>query len=91
MKKSRNIYRKLLVILILIYSAFTLVKQQKTINQYSDNSKKLDKQITEAKSYNKDLIAQKDNVNSKEYIEETAREKLDMYLPNEKVYIDKSN
>ena len=28
------------------------------------------------------------NINSKEYIEEVAREKLDMYLPNEKVYID---
>ena len=27
----------------------------------------------------------------KEYIEEVAREKLDMYLPNEKVYIDKNN
>ena len=26
--------------------------------------------------------------NKKEYIEEVAREKLDMYLPNERVYID---
>ena len=30
----------------------------------------------------------KENVNSPEYIEEVAREKLDMYLPNERVYID---
>ena len=37
------------------------------------------------------LISQqktKENVNSTEYIEEVAREKLDMYLPNERVYID---
>jgi len=30
----------------------------------------------------------KENVNSKEYIERVAREKLNMFLPNERVYID---
>ena len=30
----------------------------------------------------------KDNINSPEYIEEIAREKLGMYLPNERVFID---
>ena len=34
------------------------------------------------------LFETKANINSKEYIEEVARGKLDMYLPNEKVYID---
>lgn len=34
------------------------------------------------------LLETKSNINSKEYIEQVAREKLDMYLPNEKVYID---
>ena len=29
-----------------------------------------------------------DNLNSTEYSEDIARNKLDMYLPNEKVYID---
>ena len=30
----------------------------------------------------------KDNIESLDYIEQAAREYLDMYLPNEKVYID---
>ena len=30
----------------------------------------------------------KANVNSNEFIESIAREKLDMYLPNERVYVD---
>ena len=30
----------------------------------------------------------KKNINSNEYIEQIAREKLGMYLPNERVYID---
>ena len=33
----------------------------------------------------------KDNVNSQEYIEKIAREKLGMYMPNEKVYVDNEN
>ena len=41
-------------------------------------------------AYQESLNATKDNINSEEYIEQIAREKLDMYLPNEKVYIDKS-
>ena len=45
-------------------------------------------QIEEAKTKNSNLIAKKENVNSKEFIEEIARDKLDMYLPNERVYID---
>ena len=36
----------------------------------------------------KELQKTKENVNSTEYIEEVAREKLVMYLPNERVYID---
>ena len=32
--------------------------------------------------------ALKDNIDTPEYIEQLAREKLDMYLPNERVYID---
>jgi len=33
-------------------------------------------------------MSMKENVDSTEYIEEMAREKLDMYLPNERVYVD---
>ena len=40
------------------------------------------------KSDFEELVSTKDNVNSKEFIEQMAREKLDMYLPNERVYID---
>ena len=35
-----------------------------------------------------DLKATQKNVNSEEYIEKVAREKLDMYYPNETVYLD---
>ena len=87
--KKKNLYKKLLILLVLIYAIFTLVNQQKVINQYTANSKELASKIEEQKTYNKELVAEKENVNSKEYIEQIAREKVDMYYPNEKIYIDK--
>lgn len=86
---KRNLYRRLLIILVLIYVVFMLINQQKTLNKYNKTTKELASKIDEQKTYNSELIAEKDNVNSKEFIEQTAREKLDMYYPNEKVYLDK--
>ena len=87
--KKKKLYKRLLILLVLIYATFNLVNQQKVLNQYSKTSKELNKQIEDEKVYNKELIAEKDNVNSEEFIEQMAREKLDMYYPNEKVYLDK--
>lgn len=87
--KKKKLYKKLLVLLVLIYAIFTLVNQQKVIDQYNSNSKELSSKIEEQETTNKQLVAEKENVNSKEYIEQIAREKLDMYYPNEKIYIDK--
>ena len=88
--KKKKLYKKLLVLAVILYASFTLINQQKVINQYSKNSADLSSQIDEVKSANQKLLAHKeDAVNSKEYIEQTAREKLDMYYPNEKIYIDK--
>ena len=74
---------------MLAYAIFTLANQQKVLNRYSENSKELATKIEEQQAYNDELVAEKENVNSKEFIEQMAREKLGMYYPNEKVYIDK--
>ena len=87
--KKKRIYRKLLIIVVLVYAIFTFINQQKILNTYSENSKELAVKIEEKKAYKEELIAEKENVDSKEFIEEMARENLDMYYPNEKIYIDK--
>ncbi len=84
----KKIYRNLIIIIVSIYVIFTLVSQQKTLNEYAENSKELSKQIEEQEQYKEELAKQKEEANSLEVIEQTAREKLDMYYPNEKVYID---
>lgn len=88
MKKNKKILRNLLIIAIVIYIAYVFINQQKTLNQYSKNTKELNQQIASEEATNEDLKQQKDNVNSLEFIEEMAREKLDMYYPNERVYMD---
>ena len=62
--------------------------QQKELNAYKADSKRYTEQIVAEEEKKEQLLETKANINSKEYIEEVAREKLDMYLPNEKVYID---
>lgn len=84
----KKIYRNLIIIIVSIYVIFTLVSQQKTLNEYAENSKELSKQIEEQEQYKEELAKQKEEANSLEVTEQTAREKLDMYYPNEKVYID---
>ena len=88
MKKNKKILRNLLIIGIIIYVAFVFIDQQKTLNEYSKNTEELNQQIASEEATNEDLKQQKDNVNSLEFIEEMAREKLDMYYPNERVYMD---
>ena len=86
--KRNKLLKRILILIIAVYTVFTLVNQQKTLNEYGKNSEELNTQIAEAKEKKEKLTEQKDNVNSLEFIEQTAREKLDMYYPNEKVYVD---
>ena len=64
--KNGKLYKRLLTLIVLIYAIFTIINQQKVMNQYSANSKELASKIDEQQIYNKELIAEKENVNSKE-------------------------
>ena len=91
MKKKNNLFRNFLIIAFIIW-AVMLIKQQLNISQYNEDLKNLSEKIEVAEdelNQNKqDLEEEKQNINSTEYIEKLAREKLGMYLQNERVYID---
>lgn len=89
--KAKKFFKKILIMSLLIYVAYVFIGQQKTLNSYRKSQAYYKKQIDEQLSYQENLKEKKENVNSEEYIEKIAREKLDMYLPNERVYIDSSN
>ena len=90
MKKSkllRNVFIVALIVWIIM-----LIKQQINISHYKDDIKDLSSKIEVAENdlnQNKqDLEQEKKNTDSLEYIEKLAREKLGMYLQNERVYVD---
>mgnify|MGYP004464628815 FL=1 len=86
----KKIYRNIVIAVFAIYFLVTLVSQQKKIDQYKSEAQTYTVQLQEAQEKNDKLQETKSSANSTEYIEEVAREKLDMYLPNERVYIDSS-
>ena len=79
---------KLLFVAIVIYIVSIFISQQKMLNSYNLEVKSYQSKIEGEKQTNQELLAMKENLTSTEYIEKVAREKLDMYLPNERVYID---
>lgn len=83
-----NLIGKLFLISFLIYVTVVFVNQQQTLNSYKSQKEYYSLKIEEAEQYNETLLATKDNLNSKEYIEAISREKLDMYSENERVYIN---
>lgn len=83
-----NKFINLILIAVLIYSIFTFIAQQNKLNSYSKNIDYYSEQISELNEKKEELLATQENVNSEEYIEKVAREKLEMYFPNETVFID---
>ena len=90
MKILKKNYKRILIVLIATYVVSIYVSQQQSLNDYNKQISNYEEKIVAEQETNKSLLAEKDNVNSPEYIEQMAREKLGMYLPNEKVYIDVS-
>jgi len=88
MKLIKKHYKKVLICIVAAYIMSIFVSQQKMLNNYNSEIKNYETQIAEEKEMKESLTTMKENVNSPEYIEQVAREKLGMYLPNERVYID---
>ena len=88
MKSIKKLIKRLIIVSIVIYSFITFCNQQKILNTYATSNIEIEKKLEQAQKHQEELNKMKENVNSKEYIEETAREKLDMYLPNERVYVN---
>ena len=86
MRKLKNI----LVIAVIIYAITTFANQEKVLSSYKEQEAQVASQIEDAKEYQEELNISRENGNSLEYIEQVAREKLNMYYPNEKIYVDNS-
>lgn len=84
---SKKVY-KLILIIFVIYCITIMVKQQIKLNSYATEKKYYQTQIDSLNEEKQNLLKTQESVNSPEYIEKMAREKLEMYLPNETIFID---
>lgn len=85
-----KLIRKLLIIAILVYVSIIFINQQRTLDSYKSIAKYNEQKLEQERAYQDSLLSIKENIDSTEYIEQVAREKLYMYLPNERVYIDRN-
>ena len=83
-----KILKRIIIFALAIYAIYILAIQQKMLNTYAAEKKQYTNEINEAKEEKEELNKTLEGLNSTEYIEDIARNKLDMYLPNERVYID---
>jgi len=82
------ILKRILLLAISVYVVYTLVSQQKLLNTYAKETAEYTNQIEQATQNQTELNETLESLNSTNFIEGIARDKLDMYLPNERVYID---
>ena len=86
--RNKKILKVIIILIILSYFIYVLIKQQTTLNSYQTEQDYVSSQIQDQQEYKNELADMEANINSDEYIEQIARDKLDMYLPNERVYVD---
>ena len=86
--KGKKIYKIIIILAILVYFVYILFSQQKTLNSYKTEQEYISEQIQEQEEYKEKLANMQDNIDWDEFIEQIARDKLNMYLPNERVYVD---
>ncbi|MBR3324679.1 MAG: septum formation initiator family protein [Clostridia bacterium] len=83
-----KIIKRLIFLGLIIYAIYIFIAQQKMLNSYAVEKNEYTNQIINAEEEKAELSNSLQGINSTDYIEDAARNKLDMYLPNERVYID---
>ncbi len=81
-------FNRIIIIGIIIYVLYVFISRQQILSSYKKEEQYYLDLISKEQQHNSELMEVKDNIDSTEFIEQIARDKLGMYLPNERVYID---
>lgn len=80
----------IVIITLLFYSGCVFIKQENQIRDLNREKERYAGLIDEASLKNEELKETKSKINSDEYIEAYAREKLGLVMPYEIVFVDAS-
>ena len=86
------IIKKIIFIVLFVLTValigYVFMAHHQMLDSYADEKKSLNNQIEAATLKQQELKDELNSINSPNTIESIARDKLDMYYPNERVYID---
>jgi cell division protein FtsB len=85
-KKPR--FGLIILSVFIAYFIYIMAGQEKLIKAKQVEMKQVEAMVEEEKALNQELKNQKEEVNSDQYIEKVAREKLGLVKPGEKVFVD---
>lgn len=82
----------ILLVLLLAVGLFVkaLISQEVKMRDYRSQARELEQQIAEEESHLEQVKEEQERVNTDEYIEGVARDKLGLVKPDEKVFVDVS-
>lgn len=87
-RKKKSPLAAVSVAVILVYLLFTALNQQKLLNAKDIELNRVESRIDEETKLNEELTKEKHEIQSDEYIEKVAREKLGMVKKDQKVFVD---
>lgn len=87
-KKKKSRFGIFVLMAIFIYLSYVAVGQQRMIYAKNLEYSKIESKIAEEKKVNEELENEKKIINSDEYIEKVARDKLGMVKKDERVFVD---
>lgn len=90
-KRKKSRFGLLVFLCLLIYFTYVIINQQRELNAKFAELNSIKEKIRQEKELEKQLKREKAKINSDEYNEKIAREKLGMVRSGEKVFVDIGN
>lgn len=87
-KKGKSKIGLIILAAVFCYAISIFFDQQSILNKRKSELEAYEAKIEQEKQLNEDILKQKGQIDSDEYIENIAREKLGMIKPDEKVFVD---
>lgn len=87
-KRKKSRFGLFILLVFFLYFAWQMAGQQKLLYSKGLEMKKIESKVSEEEKLNTELKKEKENMNSDEYIEKVAREKLGMVKEGERVFVD---
>lgn len=87
-KRKKSTFGVFVLLAIFLYLSYVALGQQKLLNAKGLQMNKIETKIAEETKANEELKKQKEMIDSDEYKEKVAREKLGMVKKDERVFVD---